>query len=93
MLLVLDGFEGAPYKRVHIVQLYEGVPYIIMRRGEVVNTSDFDSDIFASSNLAAVAMARLHSGLLRLSCKQDTLGSNPRRASIKIGCDPNERSI
>lgn len=27
ILLVLDGIEGAPYKRVHIVQLYGGVPY------------------------------------------------------------------
>lgn len=27
MLLVLDGFEGAPYKRVHKVQLFGGVPY------------------------------------------------------------------
>ena len=27
MLLVLDGFEGAPYKRVHKVQLFGGVPH------------------------------------------------------------------
>ena len=27
-LLVLDGFEGAPYKRVHKVQLFGGVPYM-----------------------------------------------------------------
>ena len=75
-----------------LVQTQPPVPLILLAVGVIGNTWDFDSHI-PSSNLGPPAMARLHSGLLRLSCKQDTLGSNPRRASIEIGCDPNERSI
>ena len=44
ILLVLDGFEGAPYKRVHIVQLYEGVPYA--RVAELAQASDLGSEFW-----------------------------------------------
>lgn len=46
MLLVLEGFEDAPYKRAQMVRLHRGAPYAsVMELADVTDSKSVDGDI------------------------------------------------